>query len=107
MFGEADNRNVSMRYREGWEPCLSSDHPELMIMSDKETTFVDNVVIGGLMLCKCSTELMEQRSEYFQSKSQQQADSVDQNFMRENDSRMPLLETERKSTVSFGAGRKR
>ena len=27
MFGETDNRNVSMRYREGWEPCLAEDHP--------------------------------------------------------------------------------
>mgnify|MGYP003628830840 CR=1 FL=1 len=34
MLGEDDNRNVSMRYREGWEPCLAEDHPELMIMSD-------------------------------------------------------------------------
>ena len=54
MLGEKDNRNVSMRYREGWEPCLAEDHPELMIMSDADTTYEGNVVIGGLMLCKCS-----------------------------------------------------
>jgi hypothetical protein len=107
MLGENDNRNVSMRYREGWEPCLSSDHPELMIMSDDDTKFEDNVVIGGLMLCKCSTELMDQRSGYYAGMAKDQAESVDQNFMRENDPRMPLLETERRSTVSFGAGRKR
>jgi hypothetical protein len=107
MFGEADNRNVSMRYREGWEPCLATDHPELMVMSDDDTTFVDNIVVGGLMLCKCSTELMKQREKYYQGMAKDQADSVDQNFMRENDPRMPLLETESQSTVSFGAGRRR
>ena len=107
MFGEADNRNVSMRYREGWEPCLATDHPELMVMSDDDTTFVDNIVVGGLMLCKCSTELMKQREKYYQGMAKDQADSVDQNSMRENDPRMPLLETESQSTVSFGAGRRR
>ncbi|MBT4085512.1 MAG: hypothetical protein HOE83_17135 [Alphaproteobacteria bacterium] len=107
MLGDADNRNVSMRYREGWEPCQAEDHPELMIMSDTDTTYKGNVVIGGLMLCKCSTELMISREEYYQKKSNQQAASVDQNFMRENDPRMPLLETEHSSTVTFGAGRTR
>jgi len=107
MLGDADNRNVSMRYREGWEPCLAEDHPELMIMSDVNTSYEGNVVIGGLMLCKCSTEKMEARNKYFAEQADQQASSVDHNFMRENDPRMPLLETERKSTVTFGAGRKR
>ena len=107
MLGDADNRNVSMRYREGWEPCLAEDHPELMIMSDVNSTYEGNVVIGGLMLCKCSTEKMESRNRYFEQQASQQASSVDHNFMRENDPRMPLLETEHKSTVTFGAGRKR
>jgi len=107
MLGEADNRNVSMRSREGWEPCLSEDHPELMIMSDMHTAYEGNIVIGGLMLCKCSTELMISREAYYANKAGQQAASVDQNFMRENDPRMPVLETERTSSVSFGAGRRR
>lgn len=108
MLGDADNRNVSMRYREGWEPCLAEDHPELMIMSDRDTDgFENNIVIGGLMLCKCSTERMKQRETYYQGKSQEQAASVDQNFMRENDPRMPLLETESRSETTFGVGRTR
>ena len=107
VLNDPDNRNVSMRYREGWEPCLASDHPELMIMSDADTSFVDNVVIGGLMLCKCSEELMVQRSKYYTDKAKDQANSVDQNFMRENDPRMPLLETEHSSKTTFGVGRGR
>lgn len=107
MFGETDNRNVSMRYREGWEPCLAEDHPELMIMSDAETEFESNVVIGGLMLCKCSEELMQRRDEYYSGKSKDQQASVDQNYMRENDPRMPLLETEHRSETTFGVGRGR
>lgn len=107
MLGEADNRNVSMRYREGWEPCAAEDHPELMLISDVNSTFEGNIVIGGLMLCKCATEQMEARAKYYDTQAHSQAESVDQNFMRENDPRMPLLETERSSTVSFGEGRRR
>jgi len=105
MLGTPDNRNVSMRMREGWEPCLADDHPELMIMSDVSSTFEENIVIGGLMLCKCTEEQMERRNAYYRKQSAKQTNSVDQNFMRENDPRMPLLETERHSSVTFGAGR--
>ena len=109
MLGEDDNRNVSMRMREGWEPCLAEDHPELMIMSDvsDSSRFENNVVIGGLMLCKCSSELVKSRDNFYSNKAAQQQQSVDHNFMRENDPRMPLLETERSSQTSFGAGRPR
>ena len=107
VLGDQDNRNVSMRYREGWEPCLAEDHPELMIMSDVNSSFEGNIVIGGLMLCKCTAELMEAREQYYAGKAAEQAASVDLNFMRENDPRMPLLQTERTSSVTFGTGRRR
>ena len=109
-LGEMDNRNVSMRYREGWEPCLASDHPEMMIMSDVNDStdrFENNIVIGGLMLCKALTEQIQSRATYYANMASDQAKSVDQNFMRENDPRMPLLETEHTSQTTFGVGRGR
>ena len=107
MLGKQDNRNVSMRQREGWEPCLSEDHPELLILSDTDTTFEGNIVIGGLMLCKCLEETMALRADYYANQAKSQRLSVDQNYMRESDPRMPVLPTEIKSSVSFGAGRRR
>jgi hypothetical protein len=50
---------------------------------------------------------MAKRDGYYQKKAEEQAASVDQNFMRENDPRMPLLETERRSETTFGVGRSR
>jgi hypothetical protein len=109
VLGDPDNQNVSMRFREGWEACLAEDHPELMLMSDVNSTFEGNIVIGGLMLCKCLTEQMEARSFYFDKLAKRQEESVDQNFMRENDPRMPLLQTDirvtESTTTTFGAGR--
>jgi hypothetical protein len=52
------------------------------------------------MLCKIPTEILEGRQAYYERLTQQQINSVDNNFMRENDSRMPLF-TEKRSEVSF------
>jgi hypothetical protein len=101
--GEADPMNVSSKLREGWEPVKASDHPEIHVMGVEDPRFKDNVVIGGLMLCKTPKEFVEDRNEYYLNQSNAQINSVDNNFMRENDPRMPLF-AERKTTVSFGKG---
>lgn len=97
--GEANARNVSMKLREGWVPVKAEDHPELAMFAGKS----GNVEIGGLMLCKISTEVAKARDEYYQNQAQRQMESVDNHFMRNNDPRMPLF-NERKSTVSRGTG---
>lgn len=100
VLGQADPTNVSRKMREGWEPVKAVDHPELQLFGNNAT---GNVEIGGLMLCKMSVEQAEARDEYFNRQAQNQMDSVDNHFMRNNDSRMPLF-SERKSTTSRGGG---
>lgn len=65
--------------------------------------FKDNVVIGGLMLCKAPKELIEERNAYYAEQTKAQIDSVDNNLMRENDPRMPLF-NDRKTKITFGNG---
>jgi hypothetical protein len=100
IMGQADPTNVSRKMREGWVPVKAVDHPELMLQGNEKT---GNVEIGGLMLCKQPTEQAKARDEYFAKQAQDQMDSVDNHFMRNNDPRMPLF-SDRKSTVSRGAG---
>ena len=45
---------------------------------------------------------MAARSEHFQKVANDQMSSVDNNFMRENDPRMPLLNPERSTRTTFG-----
>jgi hypothetical protein len=92
--------NVSSKMREGWEPVKAVDHPELMIEGNAKT---GNVEIGGLMLCKMPRERAQARDEYYAKQAQAQMESVDNNFMRNNDPRMPLF-ADRKSTTSRGGG---
>jgi hypothetical protein len=100
--GASDPINISSKLREGWEPVKASEHPEIQLMQTGEKSrFPDSIEIGGLMLCKTPTEFVEQRNQYYQKQTDGQMSSVDNNFMRENDARMPLFK-ERRSEVSFG-----
>lgn len=97
ILGQADPTNVSKKLREGWVPVKAKDHPE-MLLGDQ-----GNVEIGGLMLCKMPSEMAKARAEYYAGQAEAQMTSVDNHFMRNNDSRMPLF-AERKSTSSRGGG---
>src|SRR6056300_961019 len=101
--GQVDATNVSSKLREGWEPVKATDHPEITMVAIEQERFKDNIVIGGLMLCKAPKELVEERNEYYSTQAKSQMHSVDNNLMRENDPRMPLF-NERKTKVTFGKG---
>lgn len=101
--GEVDATNVSSRLREGWTPVKATDHPEVVLVTIENDRFKDNIVIGGLLLCKAPYELSEQRSEYYKNQTRGQMQAVDNNLMRNNDPRMPLFK-ERKSKTQFGTG---
>ena len=101
--GQPDPTNVSSKLREGWEPCKASDHPEIQLVSIENDRFKDNIVMGGLMLCKAPKELVEERNAYYKETSEAQIRSVDNNLMRESDPRMPMF-NERSSKVTFGKG---
>ena len=105
VMGLDDARNVSMRRREGWEPVKAEDHPELLLdlCLDGSTPKTGLVLFGGLMLCKNLDNTIEKRNRYYENMADQQARSVDNNFMRENDARMPLF-SEKRAEVTFGRG---
>ena len=107
MLGKQDPTNVSAKLREGWTPVKASDHPELALytVTDSNSPFKDNVEVGGLILCKAPKKLLAQRDAFYQHSAQQQAESVDNNFMRENNPKMPLF-SEKRSEVKFGSGNK-
>lgn len=103
MQGQVDAPNVSSKLREGWEPVKAADHPEITMVAVENDKFADNVVIGGLMLCKAPQEMVDERTAHYQQQTKNQIHSVDNNLMRENDPRMPLF-NDRKSKVTFGKG---
>ena len=101
IFGTADPAHISAKMQEGWEPVKASTQPKLRVLSNPNGRFPDGIEIGGLLLCKTPVELTEQRNDYYLNQADSQMRSVDSNFMRENDPRMPLF-ADKKSKVTFG-----
>lgn len=98
---EFDPTNISSKLQEGWEPVKASEHPEIFVTGLEDSRFKDNIIMGGLMLCKAPIEMVEERNAFYRQQAEAQTNSVDNNFMKENDPRMPLF-NERKSSVTFG-----
>ena len=96
--GEADPTNASRKLREGWEWVPSddpiADHVRLQADRTENKSIIE---IGGLALARMPEELAKQREDYFSNMAEQQVESMDRNYLRENDPRMPLLKPERVS----------
>ena len=101
-MGTADPSNISSKLREGYEPCKAEDYPELMMHASTEGRFKGNIEVGGLLLCRIPKEFLDQRMKYYENQNKAQVESVDNNFLRENDPRMPLF-SEKRSKVTFGS----
>ena len=102
-MGIADPSNISSKLREGYEPCKADEYPELMMHATTEGRFKGNIEVGGLLLCRIPEEFLKQRMDYYSNQNKAQMDSVDNNFLRESDPRMPLF-SEKKTKVTFGSG---
>jgi hypothetical protein len=102
-LNKADPRNLSAKFREGWEPVSVDEQPKFQLLVDPDSRFKDNIEIGGLLLCKAPEEFVQQRKDYYAKQTNSQTEAVDNNLMRQSDARMPLFK-ESKSTSSFGKG---
>jgi len=103
VLGKADQRNITGKFREGWEPVAIEEQPKFQFMIDPDSRFKNNIEITGLLLCKAPEEFMQQRNAHFAKVTQAQTDAVDNSLMRQSDPRMPLFR-ENKSSTSFGKG---
>ena len=104
-LGTADPSNISSKLREGYEPVKAEEYPELMMHAATEGRFKGGIEIGGLLLCRIPAEFMDQRAKHFENLNKSQMDSVDNNFLRERDSRSNMaLFADKKSKVTFGSG---
>lgn len=102
VMGVPDHSNAMKVRREGWVPCKASDHPELDFgLGLRTENNVGNIEIGGLLLCKIPLERILERQKYYEQYTTAQMISVDTNYLRENDRRMPMF-IDRKT--EFGKG---
>lgn len=105
LLGVSDATNMSRKLRDGWEPVKAVDHPELMLPGNTS----GNVEIGGLILCSMPEEKLAAQTRYYAEQNQNQMESVDNNFMRDNNPKMAKFSESKSSTTrgsNFGSGTK-
>ena len=97
-----DRSNIHKRLREGYELVRAEDYPEFDAPVVDEGKNAGVIGQGGLLLARIPDELVEQRNQYFQSKTNNQMEAVDRDMMKDSNSAMPMLKPERLSQVAFG-----
>ena len=104
--GFQDTKNVTSRMREGYELVRSeevenaSDYP---VVEDGKYKGV--IGVGGLLLAKVPEEIAKQRQDYKTKRHEDRNEAVENDLMKEQDSRMPI-NVERQSRVTFGGTKK-
>ena len=104
--GFQDTKNITGRIREGYELVRAeevenaSDYPVL-----DEGRYKGVIGVGGLLLAKVPEEIAKQRQYYMTSRHAEKSEAVDNDLMKEQDSRMPI-NVDRQSRVTFGGTKK-
>jgi hypothetical protein len=104
--GYQDTKNITGRIREGYELVRAEevenadDYP---VVEDGKYKGV--IGVGGLLLAKVPVEIAKQRQAYMSQRHEERSQAVENDLMKEQDSRMPI-NIERQSRVTFGGTKK-
>ena len=101
-----DKTNVHKKRQEGWDLVRAEEYPDYVGPVVDEGRNAGVIGVGGLVLARIPVELADQRNQHYQGVTHQQMEAVDRDWMHENNPAMPKLAPQRKSSVSFGSGRK-
>ena len=108
--GFDDTSNVSRKLREGWEFVRAdtiiselgkNDYPTI-----SEGAHQGLIGIGGLVLGRIPLEILKSREAYFDKITQDRAEAVDNDLMKEQHPDMPI-NIDRQSRVTVGGSRKK
>ena len=106
VVGYQDTKNITGRLREGYELVRAeevenaADYP---VVEDGKYKGV--IGVGGLLLAKVPEEIAKQRQDYMTKRHEDRNEAVENDLMKEQDSRMPI-NVDRQSRVTFGGTKK-
>ena len=103
LRGKDDYTNVGKRVQEGWQFVDVNEVPEIQHTSfvRDEGRYTGAVCRGDLALAKMPLQKAENRQRFYENKSSEMVDAVNQQLMSQSDSRMPIRNSS-KSQVTKG-----
>ena len=104
-LGQSDNKNLNARLREGFE-LVRADSDDGQYPTIQEGKYQGEIGVGGLLLAKIPTEIVEERMAYFKQQVQDKEEAVANDLLKEQHPSMPVSKPDRQSRVTFGGNRK-
>ena len=105
-MGFDDTKNASGKLRSGWEFVRADQYPEENYPSLKEGKYAGVIGVGGLVLARIPEELAQQREEYYNRRTKDREDAVNNDLLKEQHPSMPINQ-DRQSRVTFGGSKKK
>ena len=89
-LGVPDTKNIQGRLRSGYELVRVDEYPQDDFPAITDGKYAGVIGHGGLVLTRVPEEIARQRQEYFEKQARDQHDALDNDLMKEQDSRMPI-----------------
>ena len=104
-MGFDDTKNMSGKLRSGYELVRSDEYPETDYPTINDGKYQGVIGVGGLLLARISTELVQSRKEYFDNLTRQKDEAIENDLLKEQHPGMPI-DHDRQTRVTFGGTKK-
>ena len=104
-MGFDDTKNMAGKLRSGYELVRADEYPETDYPTINDGKYKGVIGVGGLLLARISTELVQSRKEYFDNLTRQKDEAIDNDLLKEQHPGMPI-NNDRQTRVTFGGTKK-
>jgi hypothetical protein len=104
-MGFDDTKNMAGKLRSGYELVRADEYPETDYPTINDGKYKGVIGVGGLLLARISTELVQSRKEYFDNLTKQKDEAIDNDLLKEQHPGMPI-NNDRQTRVTFGGTKK-
>ena len=104
-MGFDDTKNMAGKLRSGYELVRADEYPETDYPTINDGKYKGVIGVGGLLLARISTELVQSRKEYFDNLTKQKDEAIDNDLLKEQHPGMPI-DVDRQTRVTFGGTKK-
>ena len=104
-MGFDDTKNMSGKLRSGYELVRADEYPETDYPTINDGKYQGVIGVGGLLLARISTELVQSRKEYFDNLTRQKDEAIENDLLKEQHPGMPI-DHDRQTRVTFGGTKK-
>ena len=104
-MGFDDTKNMSGKLRSGWELVRADEYPDSTFPTMDEGRYAGVIGVGGLVLARIPEELARQREAYFDQRTADRNEALENDVLKEQHPSMPINQ-DRQTRVTFGGTKK-